>query len=248
MQHLIIGAGRVGRSIGAYARSLGCDVGFATRNDMSNRLEEVRAKAARADAIAIATPDDAIAKALDLIGKPARSKMLVHFAGGRLVEGVACLHPLYSFPPEPLEAATLARIPFAIDPGGPRMSDFIPGAPNSCFVVAQKDRAAYHAIAVLTANFAAHIWNESAAVFAARFPDAPEDALALLLEGCVERFREAPTRSMTGPVARSDRVTVAANLRALADAPRLEALYRAFLASAWPAALIDESDEADGSA
>ena len=38
---------------------------------------------------------------------------------------------------------------------------------------------------------------------------------------------------MTGPVARRDERTVAVNLKSLEGAPRLVALYRAFLSSAW---------------
>jgi predicted short-subunit dehydrogenase-like oxidoreductase (DUF2520 family) len=50
----------------------------------------------------------------------------------------------------------------------------------------------------------------------------------------VDRFREHPFDSMTGPVKRRDRATVEANLAALENEPELVSLYATFLALAWP--------------
>jgi len=73
---------------------------------------------------------------------------------------------------------------------------------------------------------------------------APDAVLAGYLAGVVERFRESPLDSMTGPVARRDRASVEANLAALAGEPRLTALYQAFLSSAWPDFEKDGGDSA----
>ena len=59
--------------------------------------------------------------------------------------------------------------------------------------------------------------------------------LASYLSGVVERFRESPFDSLTGPVARRDQATVEANLKALQGEPKLASLYRSFLEAAWPA-------------
>lgn len=114
------------------------------------------------------------------------------------------------------------------------LSAILPGAENPEFVIADQDRAYYHALAVLSGNFAAHMWNETAKRFASRFDVAPETVIASYLSGVVDRFVENPKNSMTGPIARRDQETVRANLEALADDPQLYALYRAFLKSAWP--------------
>jgi predicted short-subunit dehydrogenase-like oxidoreductase (DUF2520 family) len=97
-----------------------------------------------------------------------------------------------------------------------------------------EDRAFYHALAVVSGNFAAHLWNEAAAAFAARITPNAGDILSDYFGSVVARFRESPTASLTGPVARRDGATVKANLDALAAEPRLQSLYRAFLDSAWP--------------
>jgi predicted short-subunit dehydrogenase-like oxidoreductase (DUF2520 family) len=100
--------------------------------------------------------------------------------------------------------------------------------------VKDADRAYYHALAVLSGNFAAHLWNEAAKGFAGRLKVAPETILASYLAGLVERFRESPYDSLTGPVGRRDRASVEANLAALEGEPKLKALYASFIMSAWP--------------
>ncbi len=237
MQHLVIGLGRVGQSMAAYARHLGCEVETLGRDDILGGVDVLRRAAAAADVIAIATPDDVIAEVRAAIGSAAAGKAVVHFSGALIVGGAHAVHPLCSFPKEAMSPEALARAPFGLEPGGPPFDEIYPGATNPTFNVRSEDRAFYHAIAVLCANYPAHIWNACAGAFAERFPDAPPDALATLLESCVDRFRESPLSSMTGPVAREDRSTVAANRTALAEAPPLMALYDAFLASAWPEAL-----------
>ena len=128
----------------------------------------------------------------------------------------------------------MAGIAFALDEAAPPLEALFPGAANPWFRVPAERRGLYHALAVLSGNFSAFVWNEVAQTFQAEFPDAPPGALAFYLRGVVDRFEESPTGSMTGPVARRDALSVRANLSALAGAPRLEALYKAFLAEAWP--------------
>lgn len=236
MQHLVIGAGRVGLSMANYAAHLGCKVQIVGRRDLEERLEFVRRTAAAADVVAVAAPDDAIANVLTMLQPLPETKTVIHFAGARIVEGATSTHPLYSFPKGGATAEAVARAPFALEGAGVRFDEIYPGATNPTFVVGPEDRALYHALAVLSANFAAHIWNACAGAFADRFPDAPPDALAELLQSCVDRFREAPLDSMTGPVARRDAETIGANRAALAETPQLAGLYDAFLVSAWPEA------------
>ncbi|MEM1395974.1 MAG: DUF2520 domain-containing protein, partial [Pseudomonadota bacterium] len=196
MQHLLFGHGRVGKSVAAYARSKGVDVKVVSRQEADSLFgDAVEREVLTTDIVLIATPDDTIApivrrlegvfdKAPESLDTGPKRPAIIHFSGAMVVEGAASLHPLYSFPPSGLDPQEMERIPFAIEPGGPTPSDVFPDAGNAFFEVPRETRAAYHSMAVLVANFAAHIWNDTAATFAKTFPDAPDDALAMLVDSC----------------------------------------------------------------
>lgn len=240
MKVTIFGTGRVGTSMAHYARALGADVSVIARKNAESDRSGAIAFVQQADVVAAAIPDDKLARWIEEWRSAIGSKPAIHFSGALLIKGMRSYHPLYSFPLEPLPPEQMAKIAFAREEEAPLFASLFPGATNPEFVVGAADRAYYHALAVLSGNFAAHLWNETARAFEGRFNLAPETVLTSYLAGVVERFRETPVDSMTGPVARRDRASVEANLAALAGDPRLKALYLAFLESAWP----DYSDSA----
>jgi len=230
MRIVIFGPGRVGRSLAAFAASLGHEAALLGRKDAA----QASAAIAGADVVAAALPDDALEAWFAEHRDRLAGKRALHFSGARVIEGLPGYHPLYSFPATPLDPRVFSTIAIARAPDAAPFSAIVPGADNPEFTVAAADRAFYHALAVVSGNFAAHLWNETAIAFEARLGPAAGAALAAYFESLVDRFRESPTASLTGPVARRDRETVAANLEALGGAPRLRALYEAFLKSAWP--------------
>jgi hypothetical protein len=230
MRIVIFGPGRVGTSIAAYAASLGHDVLVLARADADRAGNEV----ARADVAAAAIPDDALDGWLETWRDQLAGKRAFHLSGARVIEGLPGYHPLYSFPKTPLAPAQFGAIAIAREPGAAPFAEIIPGANNPEFEVAPADRAFYHALAVVSGNFAAHLWNETAAAFAERLGPKGGEIFSAYFVSLVDRFRESPLASMTGPVARRDAGTVAANLKALEGSPRLYALYQSFLESAWP--------------
>ncbi len=240
MRLIIFGAGRVGASLAPYARSLGADVAVIDRLRAQTNRAGVARLLANADVVAAAIPDDRLASWFDEWRREIGAARAIHFSGALTIGGMLGYHPLYSFPKTPLDSATMAGIAIAREEGAPPFGAILPGAANPEFELKAEDRAFYHAVAVLSGNFAAHLWNESARAFAARFAIPPETVMGFYLAGVVERFRESPFDSLTGPIARRDARTVAANLVALAGEPRLAGLYRAFLASAWPEAEQDD--------
>lgn len=216
------------------ARFLGHDADLVSRTEAEAGPAALAGRMETADVVAAAIPDSALARWAEDWRAAVGARPAIHFSGAMTIAGVNAYHPLYSFPKAPLAPQALAQAAIARETGTPRFSDLLPGAANPELEVAPQDRAFYHALAVLSGNFAAHLWNETARAFAGRFDAAPGRILSGYLAGVVERFAESPLDSLTGPAARRDAASVEANLAALADDPRLAALYRAFLASAWP--------------
>ena len=230
MRIVIFGRGRVGSSVAAFAESLGHEAKTLARADADRADPEV----ARADVVAAAIPDDALDGWLETWRARLAGKRAFHFSGARAVEGLPGYHPLYSFPRSPAPVDELARALIARPRGAAPFASIIPGAQNPEIEIAPEDRALYHALAVVSGNFAAYLLNQTADQFASRFGADPAESLGPYFESVVARFRESPFQSMTGPLARRDAGSVKANLAALAVSPRLADLYRAFLASAWP--------------
>lgn len=228
MRIVIFGPGRVGRSFAAFAQSLGHQPVLVARGEAGE------AAVASADVVAAAIPDDAIPGWFTHWRTRLAGKRALHFSGARVIDGLPGYHPLYSFPTTPLDPKIFGGIAIAREADAAPFSTIVPGTDNPEFTIAAADRAFYHALAVVSGNFAAHLWNETAAAFADRLGPHGGAALAAYFSSLVDRFRENPATSLTGPVARRDAATVAANLEALKDAPRLRALYEAFLRSAWP--------------
>ena len=234
MKYVIFGPGRVGKNIAAYVEELGDEAVLISRRCARDKREECVRLIKDADIIAAAIPDSKLenwcAEWLDEIGE----RPAIHFSGAITIDGMYAYHPLYSFPPHALDPAVMKNVAFACSAEGPSFEDIFPGAPNPNFRIADEDRAHYHALAVLSGNFAAHLWNETAKTFETRYNVPAETILAGYFTSIVDRFRESPMNSLTGPVARHDEASVEANLEALEGDEKLTTLYRAFLQSAWP--------------
>lgn len=234
MKYVIFGAGRVGVNIAAYLNYLEHDVSLISHDEVKTQTDDCRRKIVDADIVAAAVPDGKIEPwrehwAADIAAKPA-----IHFSGAAEIDGMHAFHPLYSFPPHSVDPVILETVAFACPRGGPSFRELFPGAPNPHFEIHASERARYHTLAVLSGNFAAHLWNATAPAMTKQSGLEPIAILGPYLQSVVDRFLESPEGSLTGPVARKDKETVAANLEALESAPELKALYEAFLRAAWP--------------
>lgn len=88
------------------------------------------------------------------------------------------------------------------------------------FVLADADRALYHAAAVIGGNYLVTLHDAATRLLAE--VGAPPEAIVPLMERTIENGFD-----LTGPIARGDWESVAAHLAALEErAPELEALYR----------------------
>ncbi len=234
VNYVIFGAGRVGVNMTRYLTFLGHGVSLISHAEAKTDPDACRAKIRAADIVAAAAPDDRLADWRDQWAPDLVGKIAIHFSGAARIDGVYAFHPLYSFPPDAVAPETMKQIAFACPREGPAFGDVFPGAENPHFKISDEDRARYHALAVLSGNFAAYLWNETAKEISAFSGLPPETVMGGYLASIIDRFVESPEASLTGPVARRDAKTVAANLEALAATPKLRGLYESFLEAAWP--------------
>jgi len=252
----VYGAGRVGLAILNLARARGIPLAGAwnpraLRPERRALLPDIpltispEPPAVAADLWLIAVPDDAIAEVAERLARAPgpRPSVAAHCAGaipGALLApladgGVACgsFHPAMTFRGAEGDAEALARAVVAIE-GEPRAVALLERLADRLGVarvaVAAGNKARYHTALVLASN--GRMALDAAAVRLLQEAGLDEvqalDLLRPLTARTEENLRVAtPAHAHTGPVARGDARTVRSQLDALADRPRLLALYRA---------------------
>jgi predicted short-subunit dehydrogenase-like oxidoreductase (DUF2520 family) len=218
---VVVGRGRLGRSIGPALSAAGVEViGPLGRDD---------APPAGADAVLLCVPDSAIADAAATYAGVA--PLVGHTSGATPVAVLGAadafgLHPLQTFAEG---GAAFEGIGCAIG-GTTQRALAAADALARClgmrpFELADADRPAYHAAASIASNFLVTL--EAAAERVAAGAGLRRELLAPLVRQTVENWAAlGPERALTGPVARGDRDTVEAQRDAVAEAaPELLALF-----------------------
>jgi len=224
----IVGAGRLGTALSAALRQAGYPVeGPAGRGDVPSGCH----------ALILCVPDAEIGAAAQAVAGAA--PLTGHTSGATALSAMAAagtglfgLHPLQSFtgeePPEAFagagcaiagssaEALALAR----------RLAEDLG---MNAFEIDDEGRAAYHAAASLASNFLVTL-EAAAERVAAGAGLEPAEARALLAPLVLRTARNwaelGPERALTGPLARGDEATVAAQRAAVQEAaPELLALF-----------------------
>jgi predicted short-subunit dehydrogenase-like oxidoreductase (DUF2520 family) len=204
-----------------------------------------------ASIVIIATPDAAIeATATAVAPSLQKNALVVHLAGSRGLDVFApmlalrpdaragALHPLQSLPSVSLG---LDRLPgsWAAIAGDPQVEALAVALELRPFVVADDQRARYHATAVVASNHLVALLGQVERLAAAA--GVPFAAFAPLAEASLANvFGLGARAALTGPVARGDLTTVADHLRELPPSER--DAYRALAREA--ARLADNRDNA----
>ncbi len=206
----IVGRGRLGNALAAALSSAGYElIGPLGRG----------AAAAGADAVLLCVPDAEIARAA---GALAPGGLVGHCSGATRLDVLApheafSLHPLMTVT---AEGAPLAGAGAAVAGSTPRalaLALRLAGELGMTAVaVADTDRVAYHAAASVASNFL--ITLEGAAERLAGSAGVERGLLVPLVRAAVENWaRLGAQRALTGPVARGDQATVAAQRAAVAQ-------------------------------
>jgi predicted short-subunit dehydrogenase-like oxidoreductase (DUF2520 family) len=245
MRVAIVGAGRVGRTLGRLARRAGFEIGpVVCRTGGSARAAATFIGAGRpgtapegAELTLVAVPDGEIAGVARALRAPAGA-VVAHTCAGRGAEllrphrPAGALHPLRSFGDPALAAELFRGTACAVD-GDPeavkRLRAFVKAIGGVPLRVRSDRKALYHAGAVFASNYlvaaleaALRLFEEAGVRRAAALP-----ALRALAEGTLANVAAVGIpESLTGPVERGDTETVRRHAEALrARAPELADAY-----------------------
>jgi predicted short-subunit dehydrogenase-like oxidoreductase (DUF2520 family) len=198
-----------------------------------------------ADVLWLCVPDNAIARVtarlLKRVGDRGLEGQIVVHSSGALSAGVlqaaanagasvGSVHPLMSFPSR--KPVTLKGVSFAVeaDPAGSRvLKQLVRRIGGRPFAIKAANKALYHAVGVLASPLlVSHL--TAAQEVAARAGFSPREARRLIepiARATLDNFfRNGPTRSFSGPIARGDVDTIRLHLQALKPHPILASVYR----------------------
>jgi predicted short-subunit dehydrogenase-like oxidoreductase (DUF2520 family) len=227
----LVGPGRVGRSLAAWAEARG-----ARSRGVAGRREVADLSTAGQDLLLLAVPDGAYAAVAAELARRPQAAVALHTAGSLDAEvlaplraagtAVGSLHPLKAFP-HPLPDPEQARgVFFAVDgdPQAQALAFRLAAAWEAeAAEVPAAARTLYHFAATLAAGGVVTLLS-AAEEIAARLglPDAVTRGYLELCRGAVAAAAEAHSSgqplstALTGPAARGDRATVERQLGALA--------------------------------
>ncbi len=206
----IVGRGRVGSAINAAARAAGYEVtGPLGRG----------AAAAGADAVLLCVPDAEIARAAAALAPGA---LVGHCSGATRLDVLApheafSLHPLMTVT---RRGASFIGVGAAVAGSTPRAlalaHQLAVAIGMSPIPIAERDRVAYHTAASVASNFL--ITLEAAAERLASSAGLDRALLVPLVRAAVDNWASlGAQRALTGPVARGDEATIAAQRAAIAE-------------------------------
>jgi predicted short-subunit dehydrogenase-like oxidoreductase (DUF2520 family) len=213
----IVGQGRVGTALAASLNAdpaAGEDCKFAIQGPLGRGAD-----GADADAVLLCVPDHEIAAAAAAV---APGRLVGHCSGAT---PLTVLEPHEAFSLHPLMTVTEARTTFAgagaaIAGATPRALSFARRLAEALDMQAveieDRDRAAYHAAASIASNFLVTL--QAAAERIAHSAGVERELLVPLVRATIENWASmGPEHALTGPVARGDRATVAAQRAAVAE-------------------------------
>ena len=230
----LIGPGRAGRSMANALRDSGWELAGVLGRD-----DDVAGAAADVDLLLIATPDGSIAEVAAQV-KPVASTVVAHMAGSLGLDvlaphpRVAGLHPLLALVDPDVGSVRLRRGAWFGVAGDPLVQDVVADLNGNWFTVADADRAAYHAAAVVASNLLVALMGQVERIAAGI--GVPSGAYLDLARASLDNVAAlGAAAALTGPVARGDWTTVARHLEAIA--PEERPAYRAMAEAA--ARLVD---------
>lgn len=240
----IIGMGHVGPIIGSALRAAGhALVGVTASSDASREradallpgipILDVQTLVERSEVVIIAIPDDEIEPLVEGIahmGAWQPGQLVVHLSGahgtGILAAAHAmgaitlAIHPAMTFTGTSVDVARLVGTPFAVTAAAPVLpiaQALVVEMGGEPVVVAEKDRAIYHAALAHGANFMVTLVAQAQDMLRLAGVDQPGTYLRPLCEAALDRVLSDGALGLSGPIRRGDSGTVRAHLTTLAS-------------------------------
>lgn len=150
---------------------------------------------------------------------------VVHFSGALHDVRMVSAHPMMSFPTELMKPENYAAISFAVT-GVDSLAKALPNFSNSSFQISAEQKALYHSLCVVAGNFPQMLWSESAKKFSEL--GVPSSAFQTYITQVLNNYLALGEKSVTGPIARKDMVTIEKNQHALTGS-KLKSIYQSFV-------------------
>jgi predicted short-subunit dehydrogenase-like oxidoreductase (DUF2520 family) len=217
----VVGPGRAGSSLCDALSLAGWNV-----HEPIRRGGDVSGAARGVDVLAIATPDAAIAAVASQI-EPVSTTVVAHLSGSLGLDVLvghpkrAAVHPLVALPDRETGSLRLrSGVWFAVAANGSEALDLVgelvAAVGGRSFVVADDQRAEYHAAAVIASNHLVALLGQVERVAAS--VGIPFDAFIELAQSTIDNVaRLGPTAALTGPAARGDWATIESHRRVLPE-------------------------------
>lgn len=142
-----------------------------------------------------------------------KSKTLIHFSGSVEVKGAFTMHPFMPLCESPLSLAAYRRLPFALAPGV-SLKKLVPEFTNPVIRIKEGEKKLYHALCALGANLPVMLWQKAMQDLNGKF-GIPREQIQNYFQASLDNFGKDPARALSGPIARRDARTVAADIKAL---------------------------------
>lgn len=240
----IVGCGRVGAVMGNALRAAGHAIVGTTASSQASRdraeamlpgvpILDVETLVERSELVLFTVSDDVLAElvsGLAKLGNFRPGQIVMHCAGmygTEVLEPAAAsgafaiaLHPSLSFTGTSVDLPRLRASTIAVTAAKPVLpigQALVVEIGAEPIIVAEADRALYHAAIAHAANHTVAILSQSLDILASVGIDDPARVLRSLVEASVSNTLQAGPSALTGPVSRGDTGTVAAHLDALAE-------------------------------
>ncbi len=242
----IIGAGKVGCTLGSYFHSKGVNIaGFSSLDDThaqeaaafcsTSVYSDARSLVEASNLILTTVPDSEIINVYGYLRSyPLKDKILVHCSGALTAAegfpnieetgGFACsMHPLFAINNRFSSPAELDTVHFTLE-GNTEAVNVISALLESCGntvqIIAPEMKVRYHTAAAIASNHMVALAAESLNLLVScgfTEDDALEALRPILLGNIRHIVDDGPTASLTGPIERCDTATVKRHLAALPD-------------------------------
>ncbi len=144
-----------------------------------------------------------------------KGKTLIHFSGSLDVKGAYTMHPFMPLSENPLSLPEYRRLAFALEPGV-SLKRLVPEFFNPVIRIKKGQRKLYHALCALGANLPVILWQKAMRDLSGKF-GIPREQVQSYFQASLDNFGRDPARALSGPIARRDARTVAADIKALGE-------------------------------